>query len=66
MHKLRKNLLATIQDTPFEGISRRLYGLLARDRGTQYDRETYLVMQRVLLENSNCIDIGAYRGEILR
>ena len=66
MHKLRKTLLAAVQDTPFEGFARRLYGILARDRGTKYDRETYQVMQRVLGRDSNCIDIGAYRGEILR
>jgi FkbM family methyltransferase len=66
MHKLRKTLLTVIQHTPFEGVARRLYGFLARDRGTKYDRETYMVMQRVLGRDSNCIDIGAYRGEILR
>jgi FkbM family methyltransferase len=66
MHKLRKTLLHAIQKTPFEGLARRLYGTLARDRGAKYDKETYLVMKKVLAGSSNCIDIGAYRGEILR
>jgi FkbM family methyltransferase len=66
MHRLRRTLLAAIQDTPFEGVARRLYGIVAQDRGTKYDKETYLVMQRLLKRDSNCIDIGAYRGEILR
>ena len=66
MHRLRRMLLTAIRDTSLEGIARRLYGILAQDSGTKYDRETYMVMQRVLDKNSNCIDIGAYRGEILR
>ena len=66
MHRLRRTLLAAVQSTPFEGFARRLYGLIAQDRGTKYDRETGMVMQRVLGRKSNCIDIGAYRGEILR
>jgi FkbM family methyltransferase len=66
MHQLRRTLLAAVRDTPFEGVARRLHGLLARDRGAKYDRETFMVMQRVLGRSSNCIDVGAYRGEILR
>ena len=66
MHRLRRTLLSAVQYTPLEGVARRLYGILAQDRGTKYDRETYMVMQRVLGRNSNCVDIGAYRGEILR
>jgi FkbM family methyltransferase len=66
MHRLRSILLSAIQDSPFEELARRLYGVLARGRGARYDRETSLVMQRVLAPNSNCVDIGAYRGEILR
>ena len=62
MHRLRRTLLAAVQSTPFEGFARRLYGLIAQDRGTKYDRETGMVMQRVLGRKSNCIDIGAYRG----
>jgi FkbM family methyltransferase len=34
--------------------------------GSSYDRETLRVMRRVLGRDSNCIDVGAYRGEILR
>ena len=66
MHRVRRTLLAILNDTPLEGFARRLYSILSRDRGTKYDRETYRVMKRHLGSNSNCIDVGAYRGEILR
>jgi FkbM family methyltransferase len=35
-------------------------------RNLRYDRETVEVMRRVLKAQSNCIDIGAHDGEILR
>lgn len=66
MNRLRRVLLAAVNDTWFEGAARRLYGFLAQNRGAQYDRETYRVMKRVLNRKSNCVDVGAYRGEILR
>ena len=65
-HWLRKTLLTTIQDSPFEAFLRRLYGIISPDKGSKYDRETRKVMSRVLNKDSNCIDVGAYRGEIVR
>jgi FkbM family methyltransferase len=35
-------------------------------RNLRYDRETVEVMRRVLKPDSNCVDIGAHEGEILR
>ena len=35
-------------------------------QGANYDRETFKVMRKCLSKKSNCIDIGAYRGDILR
>ena len=35
-------------------------------RNLRYDRETVEVMRRVLKPGSNCVDIGAHEGEILR
>ena len=34
--------------------------------GNEYDRQTIAVMERVLKPDSNCIDIGASRGELLK
>jgi len=34
--------------------------------GIQYDLQTIAVMEQVLRINSNCIDIGAHRGNLLR
>ncbi|MCP4653770.1 MAG: FkbM family methyltransferase [Candidatus Omnitrophica bacterium] len=65
-HKLQRILLTTIQDSPFESLIRRLYGIISSDKGSKYDRETRQVMRRTLNKDSNCIDVGAYRGEILR
>jgi FkbM family methyltransferase len=38
----------------------------AGDRNAYYDHETIEVMFRVLRRSSNCIDVGAHRGAILR
>lgn len=35
------------------------------DIADNYDMQTIMVMERVLVENSNCIDIGAHAGTIL-
>ena len=39
---------------------------LSSGKGATYDKETFQVMQRCLARDTNCIDIGAYRGDILR
>ena len=35
-------------------------------RARQYDRETIAVMRRALGPGANCVDVGAFRGDILR
>ena len=65
-HKLRRYLLFAIQDTPLETFARRVYAILAQNKGAIYDRETTKLIRKVLKRDSNCIDIGSYRGEILR
>jgi len=40
--------------------------LISQGKGVQYDRETFKIMNKVLAQNSNCVDVGSYRGEILR
>jgi FkbM family methyltransferase len=66
IHRFRRLALQLVSGTPLEPAARRLYARLARTRGTQYDRETSLVMARCLHRDSNAIDVGCYRGEILR
>ena len=34
-------------------------------RNQQYDRQTHLVMKRLIGKNTNCIDIGCHKGEML-
>ena len=65
-HKLRRFFLNVLNDTPLEGFARQIYATISQDKGTQYDRETRKVMRKALTATSNCIDVGAYRGEILR
>jgi hypothetical protein len=38
----------------------------ASDQNASYDRQTVEVMSHVLRRNSNCIDVGAHVGDILR
>jgi FkbM family methyltransferase len=66
MHQLRRTLLLAVQDSPLEGFARRVYGMVSPDKGSKYDRQTYRVMRKILNEHSTCIDVGAYRGEVLR
>jgi FkbM family methyltransferase len=65
-HKLRRFVLLATQNTPLETFARRIYYVLAQNKGARYDKETSKVMRKILKRDSNCIDIGAYRGDILR
>lgn len=65
-HRLRKTLLTVIQDSPFEAFLRRLHCIISQDKGSMYERETRKVMRWIINKYSNCIDVGAYRGEIVR
>ncbi len=38
----------------------------SKSRSANYDRQTVEVMFRILHRNSNCIDVGAHTGDILR
>lgn len=65
-HHLRRWALATITKTPLEPLARNVYGRLVPSKGNAYDQQTFELMQRCLRPDSNCIDVGAYRGEILQ
>jgi FkbM family methyltransferase len=52
--------------SPFEGLARRIYIRIDTSIWSQSDRLTLAVLDRCLGVDSNCIDIGAYRGTILQ
>jgi FkbM family methyltransferase len=64
--KLRSLVVKGVSGTPLEGPLRQAYMRLMQPRAYRYDRQKTAVMQRVLRFDSNCIDVGAYRGEVLR
>jgi len=65
-HVIRKYLLNLVQKTPFEDFIKDLVLFFSTGKGAAYDRETFEVLKKCLTQDSNCIDIGAYRGDILR
>ncbi len=55
-----------IYDTPLESFARKTYMFLFQRENFYTDRLTTRVLGKALRHTSNCIDIGCYRGEILR
>ncbi|MEJ5989178.1 FkbM family methyltransferase [Ramlibacter sp. PS3R-8] len=62
--------------TPLEPLARKVHSLLtgagagtaasdAADKSRDYDLQTLQVMQRVLREDSNCVDVGCHQGSML-
>lgn len=60
----KRVLINTPLEAPAQFIYQRLFQKF--DRSARYDLETGRIMKRVLEADSNCIDIGCYRGIILR
>jgi FkbM family methyltransferase len=65
-HFLRRLIVEATVDTPLEYGLRAAYRGLSRSQNVKYDRELVQVMRRSLREDSNCIDVGCYRGDLLR
>jgi FkbM family methyltransferase len=65
-HRLRSACLKLVQKTPFEHAIKDLVVRFSSSAGAADDRSTFQVIDRCVKEDSNCIDIGAYRGDILR
>jgi len=63
---LRRQLLNLMTDTPLESVARKTYMFLFQRENFYTDRLTARVLEKALQKTSNCIDIGCYRGEILR
>src|SRR6201999_3450082 len=64
--KARRSALRAISGSPLEGPVRSLHTRLTRSGAARYDRLATEIMRRVLRPESSCIDVGAYRGQILR
>jgi FkbM family methyltransferase len=52
--------------TPLETPARSIYLRFSTSQGVQYEREIAQIMRRTIGATSNCVDIGAYRGAVLR
>jgi FkbM family methyltransferase len=65
LNKVRPFILKAVNHTPFEHLIRKAYSIIVPSKGNQYDKYTYEIMKNYLKKDSNCIDVGAYRGEIL-
>lgn len=75
---LQRQFTANFMNKVMQGIKSRLRGTWIHhavwryknpppgDQSAKYDWETVQVMFRILRQNSNCIDVGAHTGEILR
>jgi FkbM family methyltransferase len=62
----RRRALRAISGTPLEGPLRSMHTRLTRSGAARYDRFATEIMARVLRSDSACIDVGCYRGQILR
>lgn len=63
-------LKGIVRRSPLSGparmLHRRIWPLSPGERNARYDLETAAVMARVLTAHSNCLDVGAHAGSILR
>ena len=74
---MRDLLKKMVVGTSLEPVARKVYSIFTQERGADsttnvegknrlYDMQTYAVMKRVLNKGSNCVDVGCYKGNILR
>src|SRR6266852_4019276 len=64
--RLMQPVLRTPLADPVRWLYRRIFPLSPADKNSRCDAETLAVMKRILKEDSNCVDIGAHSGSILR
>jgi FkbM family methyltransferase len=65
-HFIRRFFLAWINGTRAEPLARRILLPIFSPSSANSDRLTAKIIRRKCNSNSNCIDIGAYRGDILK
>lgn len=66
MRRFRKIVLAAVSDTPLEHVLRSAIVRLSPAQKDRYDRELDRLTKSTLRRDSNCVDVGGYRGEVLR
>lgn len=66
LHTTRRIALKLVVNTPLEPVARNIYGKVIPQKGNIYDQQTFKLMKQVLSADSSCIDVGAYRGEIVQ
>ena len=62
---LKKLVSDALLGSRFEQIARKAYTKLVPTRNNRYDWQLTKLMARVLKPDSNCVDIGCYRGAVL-
>jgi FkbM family methyltransferase len=62
----RRSALRAVSGTRLEGALRSVHTRVTRRGAARYDRLAIEIMRRVLRRDSSCIDVGCYRGQILR
>jgi len=65
-HDLRRLCLSLLKGSPFESLARALSEKVFSPQNAQRDKETKQILKLISLNHFNCIDVGAYRGEILK
>jgi len=65
-HWLRRRLLLAVQGSRLEDPARSLYRRMPWAGAGDGDRATVAVMRRALRSGSTCVDVGAYRGDIVK
>ena len=65
-HVIRRHLLSWVKGTPIEYVARTALQTISSHRSARYDTMIKKIIPQICGDNSNCVDIGAYRGDILR
>ena len=74
---MKKLLRKMIVGTSLESLARKVHAAFTHEQGAAhvsnleeenrlYDMQTIAIMKRILQEDSNCVDVGCYQGNILR
>lgn len=65
-YKFRKFVLDAVKDSPLEHFLRASYTRISPAKADKYDRQMLQLMKRVMSRHSVGVDVGCYRGEVLR
>ena len=65
-HGIRRLCLAMFRNTAFEHLARSVGTKIFQPKAAGYDDLTSKLIERCCATQSNCVDVGAYRGTILR